>query len=226
MSGSFERLSYDAGAYCTDLKQSTAPLKYALDPVYANVCNPCRPADIGYIGRQGVSLSKTQSLVDLESELFLLNHANSRDPARKFNPCCDPASLRANGGEDGNGLLHFDDCSIKTDYSRITNPPCTLKGTGVNRYSPLCQNPQDENRWLMPSQVGISIRQVITDNWNGGIIPDVVSPAKQNPELDPVLPRPNPQVCTPQIQLQPLQACMVNYTSPLYTSFYVPTPTC
>lgn len=225
MSGSFERLSYDLGTYCTDLKQSIAPLKYALDPVFANVCNPCRPADIGYIGRQGVSLSKNQSLVDLESELFLLNHLNSRDPARKFNPCCDPASILANGGEDGTGLLHFDDCMIRTDYSRITNPPCTLKGTSVNRFQPICQNPQDENRWLSPSQVGISMRQVITDNWVP-LIPDVTSHYKQNPDQDPVLPKPNPHPCTPQIQLQPLQACMVSYTSPLYTSFYVPTETC
>lgn len=226
MSGSFERLSYDMGTYCTDLKQSTAPLKYALDPVFANVCHPCRPADVGYLSRQGVSLSKKQSLVDLESHLMLLNYGASRDPSRKFNPCsCDPATIANNGGEDGVGLLHFDECSIKTDYSRITNPPCTLKGTGVNRFQPLCLQPMDENRWLSPSQVGISMRQVITDNWVP-VIPDVVSAVKQNPELDPVLPRPSPQVCTPQIQLQPLQACMVNYTSPMYTSFYVPTPTC
>lgn len=225
MSGSFERLSYDPGTYCTDLKQSTAPLKYALDPVFANVCQPCRPADVGYISRQGVSLSKTQSLIDVESQLMLLNHSASRDPARKFNPCCDPGSILANGGEDGTGLLHFDDCSIRTDYSLITNPKCTLRGTGVNRFSPICLQPQDENRWLSPSQVGISIRQVITDNYVP-VVPDVTSEYKQFPELDPVLPRANPNVCTPQIQLQPLQACMVNYTSPLYTSFYVPTPTC
>ena len=86
-------------------------------------------------------------------------------------------------------------------------------------------DPQAENRWLSPSQVGISMRQVITDNWVPSI-PDVVSRYKQNPELDPVLPQPNPNTCLPQIQLQPLQACMVNYTSPLYTSFYVPTETC
>lgn len=225
MSGSFERLAYDVGTYCTDLKQSTAPLKYALDPVFANVCNPCRPADVGYIGRQGVSLSKTQSLTDIESYLFLLNHPNSRDPARKFNPCCDPGSLCANGGEDGAGLLHFDDCLIRTDYSRITNPPCTLKGTGVNRFQPIALNPQDENRWLIPSQVGISIRQVFTDNFVPAI-PDVTSEFKQFPDLDPVLPRPKPETCTPQFYMQPLPACQVNYTSPMYTSFYVPTPSC
>ena len=34
--GSFNNLIYDEGAYCTDLKQSTAPLLWTLDPIRAN----------------------------------------------------------------------------------------------------------------------------------------------------------------------------------------------
>ena len=55
--GSFENLIYDQGAYCVDLKQSTAPLLHTLDPIFANSCTACRPGDIGYIGKQGVSLT-------------------------------------------------------------------------------------------------------------------------------------------------------------------------
>lgn len=217
MSGSFERLPYDLGAYCTDLKQATAPLKYMLDPTFANQCDPCRPADVGYIGRQGVSLSKDAKLVDVESELLLLNYRNSRDPSAKYNPCCSPNYSR--------NLLHFNDCMIGTDYSRITNPPCSLRSTGVNRFQPICLDPQDTDRWLMPSQVGMSYRLIVKDNNVPTALPDVLSPDRQNPELNPVLPRPGPS-CLPQITLQPIQQCILDYSSPLFNDPFAPNVNC
>jgi hypothetical protein len=194
MSGSFERLAYDHGAYCADLKQSTAPLLYLLDPSYANPCQPCRPADIGYLGRQGVSLAKNIDLVDLESSLKLLNYRNSRDPNAKFNPCCE--------GDYSQDLLHFDECMISTDYSRVTNPPCTLRGTGVNRFQPLCLNPQDPDRWEYPAQIGINYRLVVKDNFVP-VVPDVTSFTKTNPDSDPIYPRPGPN-CLPTFTLTKL----------------------
>jgi hypothetical protein len=213
---SFERSIYDQGAYCTDLKQSTAPLKYMLDPTYANQCSPCRPGDVGYIARQGVSLTKNANLVDVESDLLLLNYPLSRNPAAKYSPCAGP-------NYSGN-LMHFNECAIGTDYSRITQPPCSLRGTGVNRFQPICLDPQDESRWLMPSQVGVSYRLVVKDN-QVPLIPDVLSPTKQNPELNPVLPRPGPS-CLPQIILQPIPQCVKDFSHPLYTDYWAPNVTC
>ena len=70
--GSFESLIYDTGAYCTDLKQSTAPIKRMLDPTYANNCSACRPADIGYSGKIGASVTHETPLIDVDSHHLYL----------------------------------------------------------------------------------------------------------------------------------------------------------
>ena len=183
--GSFENLIYDQGAYCVDLKQSTAPLLHTLDPIFANSCTACRPGDIGYIGKQGVSLTMGTPLIDVESDLKLLNYRNSRDPAKKYIPCCPYCKKCYEGYPCGGGVVagcvdcqakmyHLPECSIGTDYSRVTNPPCTLKGTGVNRFQPLCLDPQDPNRWLHPGEIGINYRLVVKDN-NVPCVPEFMS---------------------------------------------------
>ena len=83
-SGSFERLKYDTETYDIDVAQSTAPIQYLLDPNFTNKCNLCRPEDIGYIGRQGVSLNTNKSLIDVESDLKLLNYRQTRNPLTKL----------------------------------------------------------------------------------------------------------------------------------------------
>lgn len=175
MAGTFERLSYDAAAYDVQLKQSTGSLLYRLDPAFANPCNPCRPKGVGYIGKMGVSVTKQRPLVDVESELFRLNQQNSKDPKQKYRPYCPQQQGCSEGYPCGGGvvagcensqekLFHFPSCDISTDYTRTSNPTCTMRETGVNRFIPLCLNPQDEDRWLHPSEIGISYRNVVKDN--------------------------------------------------------------
>lgn len=191
--GSFESLIYDTGAYCTDLRQSTAPIKRMLDPNYANNCTACRPADVGYIGRQGTSVTGQIPLVDVDSDMKLLTYRATRDPAKKFRPCC-PYCKKVNEGYPCGGgavtceecrakMYHFPACSIATEYSRIINPVCNNRGVGVNRYTPLCLDPQDLNRWEIQSQVGINNRMVSLDNHSPCIpIPDdsnLVQPPQQ-----------------------------------------------
>jgi len=213
MSGSFERLAYDHGAYCTDLKQSVAPMMYKLDPTYANICNPCRPADVGYIGRQGVSLSQNTDLIDVESDLKLLSYRNTKDPNAKFNPCSAPNHAKE--------VIHFDDCTIGTDYSRITNPACTLRGTGWNRFQPLCLNPQDPDRWEHPSHVGINYRMVVKDNF----FPEI--PEVTDQEADQVRPPQSTESvgpCVPKMDIMSPET--LSYGSPMYTSYYGPKASC
>jgi hypothetical protein len=77
----FQSLKYDPVAYATDLDQSTRPMKYRTDPLYANTCSEtCRPGDIGYIGRVGVSIDRQHNLPDTESDLKLINYRSSSAP--------------------------------------------------------------------------------------------------------------------------------------------------
>lgn len=218
MSGSFERLMYDPAAYARDVKQSTDPIRHRLDPLSSNNCHPCRAPEPGYIGKVGVSITHQRPLIDVESDLLRLSYRNTRDPQQKYLPKC-PEQGKQQGGSCQEGypcgggvvagcqysqeeLYHFPSCEIGTDYTRTSNPICTSRGTGVNRFHPLCLQPQDESRWLMPSECGISYRQVVKDN-HTPCVPVPVDPT-------PLLPKGGELPC-PEIA----PACG-NYLKPLH----------
>lgn len=181
---SWQKLSYDPVTYNTDLTQSTRPFLYQMDPIYANQCGDlCRPADVGYISRIGTSIDKSHSLIDTESDLKLLNYRASKAPQHKYLPKLTNIKNGKTGypGPESGGIQfelldqdkylnssdkwHFNDCSkLRTEYSRVTFPTCDLKGTGVNRFQPLCIDPQHPSRWEHPSEIGINYRMVVKDN--------------------------------------------------------------
>lgn len=203
MSGSFERQIYDVQAYQRSLEESTGPLKYKLDPIAVSRCDPCRPAQPGFIGRTGVSITHQRPLVDVESELLSLNIKASKDPNQKYRPTCPQCGECMEGYPCGDGVVagcqncqeklhHLPACGPSTDYTRISNPICTARGVGINRFQPLCLNPQDENRWLHPSEVGISYRNVVKDN-HVPCIPKMIDPT-------PLLPTGKGAVECPMVQ--------------------------
>ena len=203
MSGSFERQIYDMKAYQRSLEESTKPLNYRLDPIAYTRCDPCRPPQPGYISKSGVSVTHQRPLVDVESDLFRLQYKNTKDPNAKFNPNCPESEDCVEGYPCGGGvvagcenrqekLFHLPMCGPFTDYTRISNPICTARGIGINRFQPLCLNPQDENRWLHPSEVGISYRNVVKDN-HVPCVPKLVDPT-------PLLPTGSGVIECPKVQ--------------------------
>jgi hypothetical protein len=205
MSGSFERLGYDEGAYQRELQQSTAPLSHIMDPSAVNRCNPCRVPEPGYIGKVGVSLTHQRPLIDVESDLKLLNYPATRDPNQQFTPTCPKCGKCNEGYPCGGGvvadccncqeeLYHLPMCDMSTEYTRISNPICTSRGVGVNRFQPLCLNPQDENRWLHPSEVGINYRNVVKDN-HVPCVPRPIDPTPLLPKGGDIATCPRVEVC-------------------------------
>uniref|UniRef100_A0A6C0J765 Uncharacterized protein n=1 Tax=viral metagenome TaxID=1070528 RepID=A0A6C0J765_9ZZZZ len=169
MAGSFSRNKYDQGAYEQSIKQATNEIQYTLDPVRNDRCGPCRVTEPGFIGKVGVSVSRNRPLVDIESELMSLDIHHTDDPSKKYKPKC----IQCGSSNDGVGntcpkcsqqLNHLPVCAFNTNYTRISNPICTSREIGINRFQPLCLDPQDENRWLHPSEIGISYRMVVKDN--------------------------------------------------------------
>lgn len=61
-----------------------------------------------------------------------------------------------------NNLVSFPNCYFGTVNSRLNNPPSSLKGTGINRFTPLCLDPQANI--FFPGEYQIPSRQVIRDN--------------------------------------------------------------
>ncbi len=188
--GNYTRNKYDRGSHEIDTRQSTMALEYTLDPTYAEQCQPCRSVGPGWLSKQGISYDTRIPLVDTESELKNLNRVLTRDPNYKYVPYCPNCLSCADGNPCssgvGNGceqcqpkMFHFRACGNRDEYTRISNPACTIKETGVNRFQPLCLNPQDESRWLHPGNIGISYRLVAKDN----SVPCIPIPLDQNPAL-------------------------------------------
>lgn len=191
MSGTFERERYDKKTYEVDLKQSTAPLMYRLNPVRNDTFKPSRIADPGFTGKVGVSLTHMRPLVDVESDLLGLDIKATKNPNRLFHPRCPQCGMNTVSpiGADLNTgcqscrekLYNLPRLTFGQDYTRLSNPVCTGREVGINRFQDLNINPQDEKRWLQQSEVGINYRMIVKDNH----VPKIPKPMDQTNVLPP-----------------------------------------
>ena len=120
--------------------ESINPGKYQLNtPVNKGECYLQQPTI--RLQKRGVSVSKHYPLIDIDSELIGLNTNNKNHE-----------------------LKHFDDCYIAKEYTRLSNPPCTLRGVenGFNRWEWLCKNPQKNIFREFPHNV--NNRLLVKDN--------------------------------------------------------------
>lgn len=173
---SFNRLNYDSGAYKQDLHQSTGPGQYVLRSL--RLCKPCYPSAPSIrLQKHGASMDATKSLVDVGSELLGLRHPNSKDPSKNYRPVC-PNRVSSSGlitncnktlfkmGSNSPcvepQMRHFEDCQLRTEDTRTSHPPCTLRGTGYDRWDWTCLDPQANIE--IPFDWNISNRIVVRDN--------------------------------------------------------------
>lgn len=225
LGGNFQRLKYDAGNYARHVEQSTRPLDFILDPVNTHRCNPCRPEEVGYLGKFGVSYDTNQPLIDTESELLNLTRPASNDPNFKYLPFCPNCGAKKNncgstacleGLPCGDGvsndcvncqpkLFHFPSCGLRREFSRISNPTYTLKETGVNRFQPTYLDHQDPTHWELQGEVGINYCLVAKDNH----VPCIPRPIDQTPALPVGKP----------IPCQPIVAACANPIGPLHNHY-------
>ena len=195
---SFNRLPYDTCSYKHNLAETVGPGVYQL-LTPPNNCEPCLPND-PYIRlqRQGVSLSKNTPLVDIDSELIGISRNLSDCPELKYLPSknnqsyCGAHSNKVVGCQknakvcvDNTNVINFKDCFKPTEDTRLSNPPCTLRGTGWNRWEWLCLDPQE--RVEIPFDYNIDNRIVVKDN-HRPCIPTPVDPV-------PALPIPKKLPC-------------------------------
>jgi hypothetical protein len=171
---SFTRPSQDTCSYRHELAQTIGPGEYQLAKPYP--CNPCFVNDPHIrMQRFGASLSRNTSLIDIDSEMIGINRKFSRCPELKYIPTC--VNNQYGGANPGgymkgtNGaveidcnVMHFPEgnCFEPVEDTRLSNPPATLRCTGINRWEWLCRNPQE--RVLMPFDNNINNRLVVKDN--------------------------------------------------------------
>jgi hypothetical protein len=173
---SFNRLPYDMCAYEQVLRESVGPGSYKL-VTPQTTCNPCHTTD-PYIRLQsnGISVSRNTDLIDIDSEMMGISRNLTNCPTRKYLPAQNASELcgaRAGGYKNCAAFekvcvdhqknnISTDNCFEHTEDTRLSNPPCTLRGTGWNRWEWLCRNPQD--RVETPFDFEISSRTLAKDN--------------------------------------------------------------
>jgi len=130
-----------------------------------------------------VSICADRSLVDVDSELLGITRRAAKCPQAHFVAGSGACALRHAKDSPGTEML-------EPEQTRASNPPCTLRGTGWNRWEWLCEDPQV--RAEIPFETNVNYRSVVKDN-HRPLIPKLLS--------DPSLPPPAP--ASPQVNSTP-----------------------
>lgn len=175
----FTRLNDDICTYKHNIKQSLGVGDYMTSAPRVE-CTACFNVDprvrmgSGHVGgtggEYGASTCEAKYLIDVDSELLNITRKSSKCPTEKFIEgkynVCNKVNLR--------------DCKpANIEDTRLSNPPCTLRCTGWNRWEWLCQNPQDKA--LLGFQTNINNRIVVKDNHR----PCIPNPINQVLSLPP-----------------------------------------
>ena len=155
------RLNYDNSSYQEKIERSIKPGLYNLSQPY-NDCSDCGtviPND-PYLRYQnyGPSTCTMKTAVDDLNELNGLNYKNSKCNKDAY----QPNTYNSTGCKPKTNLKPRE-CAKPTESSRISNPPCTLKETGINRYDPLLWNPQEKALEVF-DRIPVNYRMVAKDN--------------------------------------------------------------
>lgn len=161
----FTRNKYDVQDYTRDLYQTIRP-GYFKTNLPRNDCEGCLNPNPTHNASFGNSLHK-QNLMDVDSELMGLTRKNSKCPPNKYNPD------KANEEFKNSKLNHYGDCpNFVGESTRLSNPACTLRGTGWNRWEWLCQNPQDKA--IVPFNIELNT-SIMTKDDHRPCIPNLIN---------------------------------------------------
>lgn len=128
---SFSRLNYDSCAYNKSMSESVAIGNYMLQQPQNNCNETFFASPYIRLDKSQVSTCSNRPVIDVDSELIGLKRTASKCTKSDF-PNCKMNHLKTTDRS------HF----MSPEDTKISNPPCTLRGTGWNRWEWLCENPQ------------------------------------------------------------------------------------
>lgn len=163
---SFSQLSYDPCAYNKSLVESLGPGQYLVDAEARTKIKKDAFFTSPYVRleRSGVAECADRPLIDVDSELMGLTK-----PASRCREAPDAAC----------GLTKLSDTEsgLDPEDTKISNPPCTLRGSGWNRWEWLPRDPQDKA--ILPFPTMVQNKLVVRDNHR----PCVPTPVDQGAAL-------------------------------------------
>ena len=165
------RLHDDTLEYRQSLLESTGPIRYVLDQPKQGITGFTADPRITTQGFP-VNTCNGVPLVDADSELMGITRKYGKCDQAKYNPHRD--AIKCTTERQGTFIPDMD-----TEDCRLSNPPCTLRCTGWNRFEWLCKDPQDTA--LEPFASAVDYRRVAKDNHR---------PLIDKPMIDSVLPNP------------------------------------
>lgn len=129
------RYRHDVGKMVENTEISTGPGRWALGVPNA-YGNAAFVPDVTTINQKwGASHIMTSTKTDTESDLKNLGRPTVRTVCGQYQPE-QGASMAAR-------LTVMPEASFPQTASHLVDPPCTLRGTGINRWEYLCENPQE-----------------------------------------------------------------------------------
>jgi hypothetical protein len=133
---SFTHLAHDKCAYKHMLLESTGSSAYMLDTTAKTNCRACFVPSPGVrVQRFGAASCKDDDLIDVSSELLGITRRNSRCPSKQF--------VKRNSTTNSTTASAKNECNnLDPENCRLSNPPCTLRGRGWNRWEFPCRDPQ------------------------------------------------------------------------------------
>lgn len=161
---SFNRSNSDIRAYKDTVRQSTGPGKYQMykTPVLDQTCFPKGPSI--RLQKNGVSVSKRNNLTDIHSNL--LGISVNKEPMVFGNNMCSKG-YPCSGGlvaqcldktKFENNKPFGKECFIPVESTRLSNPPCTLRGLENNLIENIfCINPL-QTTTILPFRNNMSVR--------------------------------------------------------------------
>lgn len=129
------RYKHDVGKMVENNEISTGPGRWALGVpnAYGNAAFVPEPTTI--IQKWGASHIMTSTKTDVESDLTNRGRPTVRTTCGQYQPQQGAALAAA--------LSPMPETSFPQTASHLVDPPCTLRGTGINRWQWLCENPQE-----------------------------------------------------------------------------------
>jgi hypothetical protein len=129
------RYKHDVGKMVENNEISTGPGRWALG-VPNSYGNAAYVPTVTTINQKwGASHDMTSTKTDVESDLKNLGRPTVRTTCGQYQP--------EEGMAVAQRLTPMPEAEFPQTSSHLVDPPCTLRGTGINRWQWLCENPQE-----------------------------------------------------------------------------------
>lgn len=150
---SMTRYRHDLNKMSENNEISTGPGRYYLGVpnAYGNAVYAPNPTT--RMQKWGASHDMSSTKTDVESDLRNLGRPLTRAAC---GPHYDPS-------RDRRSLTAMPEADFPQTHARLVDPPCTLRGSGVNRFEWLCQNPQEGV--MMPFEWAVDTRHATKDTF-------------------------------------------------------------